>query len=37
MNLEDWDIVADAPHRVWDTLEGRDMMEKRLRKLVRKG
>jgi hypothetical protein len=35
LNLEDWDIVDDAPHRVWDTLSGREMMEKRLKKLVK--
>lgn len=34
MNLEDWDIVDDAPHRVWDTPSGREMMERRLQKLV---
>jgi hypothetical protein len=33
-NLEDWDIVDEAPHRVWRTVEGRDMMERGLRKLV---
>ncbi|KAL2262854.1 hypothetical protein VTK26DRAFT_9241 [Humicola hyalothermophila] len=35
MNLESWDIIDEAPHRVWDTLRGREMMEKRLKKLVR--
>lgn len=35
-NLEDWDVVENAPHRVWDTLEGRDMIEKRLRKLAKR-
>ncbi|KAL2269798.1 hypothetical protein VTJ83DRAFT_1982 [Remersonia thermophila] len=34
-NLLAWDIVQDAPHRVWDSLEGRQVMEKRLRGLVR--
>lgn len=34
-NLEDWDIVDQAPHQVWRTLEGREMIEKRLMKLVR--
>lgn len=29
------DIVAGAPHRVWKTQEGRDVMEKRLSELVR--
>ncbi|KAK3299023.1 uncharacterized protein B0H64DRAFT_371424 [Chaetomium fimeti] len=33
-NLENWDIVDDAPHRVWDTLGGREIIERRLRKLV---
>ena len=28
-------IVDDAPHRVWDTLAGREVIEKRLRKLVK--
>ncbi|OIW35095.1 hypothetical protein CONLIGDRAFT_627158 [Coniochaeta ligniaria NRRL 30616] len=32
--LEDWDIVDKAPHQVWRTLEGRDQIEKRLKKLV---
>ncbi|KAL1837952.1 hypothetical protein VTJ49DRAFT_3223 [Mycothermus thermophilus] len=34
-NLLAWDVVEDAPHRVWDTLEGRQVMEERLRSLVR--
>ncbi|KAK1781126.1 hypothetical protein QBC45DRAFT_390905 [Copromyces sp. CBS 386.78] len=34
-NLEDWDIVDQAPHQVWRTLEGREMIEKRLKKLAR--
>ncbi|KAK3335540.1 hypothetical protein B0T19DRAFT_350977 [Cercophora scortea] len=34
-NLEDWDIVDQAPHQVWETLEGREVIEKRLRKLVK--
>ncbi|KAI3334820.1 mitochondrial integral membrane protein [Ustulina deusta] len=33
-NLQHWDIVNDAPHEVWKTLEGRNIMEKRLRQLV---
>ncbi|KAK4648848.1 uncharacterized protein QC761_113300 [Podospora bellae-mahoneyi] len=33
--LEDWDIVDKAPHRVWDTLEGRDIIERRLKRLVK--
>ncbi len=32
--LEGWDIVAEAPHQVWRTQEGRDIIEKRLTKLV---
>ncbi|KAB5580713.1 hypothetical protein GE09DRAFT_448572 [Coniochaeta sp. 2T2.1] len=32
--LEDWDIVDKAPHQVWRTLEGREQIEKRLKKLV---
>ncbi|KAI1174974.1 mitochondrial integral membrane protein [Nemania sp. FL0916] len=32
--LQHWDIVKDAPHRVWETLEGRELIEKRLRQLV---
>jgi hypothetical protein len=35
MNLESWDIVEDAPHRIWDTLAGREVIERRLKKLVR--
>ncbi|KAM7189982.1 hypothetical protein V8F20_009916 [Naviculisporaceae sp. PSN 640] len=33
-NLKYWDVIKKAPHRVWDTLEGREMIEKRLKKLV---
>jgi hypothetical protein len=33
--LVSWDIVNKAPHEVWKTLEGREVMEKRLGKLVR--
>ncbi|KAI1447961.1 hypothetical protein F5Y02DRAFT_376824 [Annulohypoxylon stygium] len=32
--LQHWDIVNEAPHQVWDTQEGRDVIEKRLRELV---
>ncbi|KAI1756692.1 mitochondrial integral membrane protein [Xylaria castorea] len=32
--LRHWDIVDDAPHQVWETQEGRDIIEKRLRQLV---
>lgn len=34
-NLEDWDVVDDAPHQVWQTLKGREVMERRLRKLAK--
>lgn len=33
--LRHWDVVDDAPHAVWETLEGREIMEKRLRQLAR--
>ena len=33
--LVSWDIVNKAPHEVWRTLEGREIMEKRLGQLVR--
>ncbi|KAF2963371.1 hypothetical protein GQX73_g10208 [Xylaria multiplex] len=33
-NLQHWDIVNDAPHQVWKTLEGRELIEKRLQQLV---
>ncbi|KAI1779966.1 hypothetical protein F4818DRAFT_437259 [Hypoxylon cercidicola] len=32
--LEHWDIVNEAPHQVWSTREGRDVIEKRLHQLV---
>ncbi|KAL2801603.1 hypothetical protein BJX63DRAFT_442171 [Aspergillus granulosus] len=35
-NLKNWDIVKDAPHEVWKTTEGRRVLEKRLREMVRK-
>jgi pimeloyl-ACP methyl ester carboxylesterase len=34
--LVSWDIVNKAPHEVWKTLEGREIMEKRLGELVRR-
>ncbi|PKX89665.1 uncharacterized protein P174DRAFT_454682 [Aspergillus novofumigatus IBT 16806] len=34
-NLKDWDIVKGAPHEVWRTTEGRQVLEKRLRELVK--
>ncbi|RMZ66756.1 integral membrane [Pyrenophora seminiperda CCB06] len=33
--LVSWDIVNKAPHQVWDTLDGRTVMEKRLKQLVK--
>lgn len=32
--LQHWDIVNEAPHEVWRTLEGRDVIEKRLKEMV---
>ncbi|KAI0851399.1 hypothetical protein F5Y00DRAFT_229617 [Daldinia vernicosa] len=32
--LKHWDIVNRAPHRVWETIEGRYIIEKRLKELV---
>jgi hypothetical protein len=34
-NLISWDVVNKAPHHVWDTLEGRTILEKRLGQLVK--
>lgn len=33
-NLQNWDIVNKAPSQVWKTLEGRQIIEKRLKELV---
>ncbi|KAI9745223.1 MAG: hypothetical protein M1818_001501 [Claussenomyces sp. TS43310] len=33
--LASWDIVNEAPHQVWITLEGREMIEKRLGDLAK--
>lgn len=33
--LISWDVVHKAPHYVWTTRNGRDMMEKRLGELVK--
>jgi pimeloyl-ACP methyl ester carboxylesterase len=33
-NLKSWDIVNKAPSEVWRTFEGRETIEKRLKKLV---
>jgi pimeloyl-ACP methyl ester carboxylesterase len=34
-NLLSWDVVNKAPHKVWETLDGRNVMEKRLGQLVK--
>ncbi|KAK4250448.1 hypothetical protein C7999DRAFT_11800 [Corynascus novoguineensis] len=34
-NLESWDVVDGAPHRVWDTLTGREIIESRLKRLAK--
>ncbi|KAF5131561.1 putative protein C23C11.06c [Metarhizium anisopliae] len=34
-NLKGWDIVFEAPHKVWDTLAGREVIERRLQRLVK--
>ncbi|KAJ4345838.1 uncharacterized protein N0V89_011973 [Didymosphaeria variabile] len=34
-NLVGWDVVNKAPHQVWRTFEGRQVMEKRLKELVK--
>jgi len=33
-NLVSWDVVNKAPHEVWHTLSGREVIEKRLGELV---
>lgn len=33
--LVSWDVVGGAPHEVWDTLKGRQILEKRLGELVK--
>lgn len=33
-NLHDWDVVRKAPHQVWRTLDGREVIERRLKQLV---
>lgn len=33
-NLHDWDVVHEAPHQVWRTLDGREIMERRIKQLV---
>ncbi|KAJ5186934.1 hypothetical protein N7449_009928 [Penicillium cf. viridicatum] len=33
-NLLSWDIAYDAPHEVWSTGQGREVLERRLKELV---
>lgn len=33
-NLLSWDVVSKADHQVWDTLQGREVIEKRLGELL---
>ncbi|KAL5052082.1 hypothetical protein BDW71DRAFT_170124 [Aspergillus fruticulosus] len=33
-NLKSWDIVQGAPHEVWRTTEGRQLLEERLRDIL---
>ncbi|KAI2629758.1 hypothetical protein GGR54DRAFT_635940 [Hypoxylon sp. NC1633] len=33
-NLQHWDVVHNAPHQVWRTGKGREVIEKRLKQLV---
>ncbi|CZR50484.1 probable mitochondrial integral membrane protein [Phialocephala subalpina] len=34
-NLKSWDIVNKAPHEVWETYNGRQTIEKRLKELIK--
>jgi pimeloyl-ACP methyl ester carboxylesterase len=34
-NLLSWDIAKDAPHEVWTTGQGREILERRLKELVK--
>ncbi|EAW08426.1 uncharacterized protein ACLA_031590 [Aspergillus clavatus NRRL 1] len=34
-NLKQWDIVKGAPHEVWKTTEGRRLLKKRLREMLK--
>ncbi|KAE8387676.1 hypothetical protein BDV23DRAFT_121912 [Aspergillus alliaceus] len=34
-NLKHWDVVRGAPHEVWRSAEGREIVEKRLRQMVK--
>ena len=33
-DLRHWDVVGDAPHRVWEAPRGRKLIEERMRELV---
>lgn len=33
-NLIAWDVVNKAPHQIWQTFEGRNIMERRLKEIV---
>lgn len=33
-NLLSWDVAEDAPHEVWTTGQGRELLERRLKELV---
>lgn len=33
-NLRSWDVVDGAPHEVWKTVDGRRMIEKRIKEMV---
>jgi pimeloyl-ACP methyl ester carboxylesterase len=35
-NLLSWDVAEDAPHEVWTTGQGRELLERRLKELVQK-
>ncbi|CAG7917906.1 unnamed protein product [Penicillium olsonii] len=35
-NLLAWDVAEDAPHEVWTTGQGRELLERRLKELVQK-
>lgn len=35
-NLLSWDVADDAPHEVWRTGQGRELLERRLKELVEK-
>lgn len=33
-NLHDWDVVRGAPHQIWKSFEGREIIERRIKQLV---